>query len=61
MKKKAKVKWKREFLEILEHGQIRKNKENWGQCEIENEMSGCLGICSFISLLLRSVVALDVL
>ena len=25
MKKKAKVKWKREFLEILEHGQIRKN------------------------------------
>ena len=29
MKKKAKVKWKREFLEILEHGQIRKNKENW--------------------------------
>ena len=53
MKKKAKVKWKREFLEILEHGHIRKNKENWGQCEIENEMSGCLGICSFISLLLR--------
>ena len=38
MKKEAKVKWKREFLEILEHGQMRINKENCGQCEIENEM-----------------------